>query len=64
MEAAEMKRSLELTAAIAIKEAAGCIGDAREICRKLNDRESEQKLRGITEMLEPIFETMNFRARR
>lgn len=59
----EMKRPLELTAAIAIKEAAGCLSDAQEICRQLKDHRTERQLCDLSEKLEPIFDDMNARSR-
>jgi hypothetical protein len=58
-----MKRPLELTAAIAVKEAAGCLSDAREICRQLKDYRIERQLRDLSEKLEPIFDDMHARSR-
>jgi hypothetical protein len=62
MEGVEMKAPLTLTAAIALKEAANCIADARQICRKLNEHETDRQLRDCQDGLRPIAEAMHSRA--
>jgi hypothetical protein len=58
----EMKRPLEFSAVIAIKKAAGYINDACDICRKLQDQQTEQQLRNLCEQLELIFDDMQARS--
>ena len=57
-----MKSPLPLTAAIALKEAAACIEDARAICRRLGEHDADRDLRVCKDGLEPIARALHARA--
>lgn len=53
-EGVDMKSPLALTGAIALKEAAACMADARKICRNLGNPDADNELRACIDTLEPI----------
>ena len=62
IEGVEMKSPLPLTAAIALKEAAACIDDARQICRNLGEHNADRELLSHQAGIEPIARALHKRA--